>query len=73
MLSAEAAALEALHALVDGNGNGSQAALSEEARVSAQGALIAIEGRTQEPEPAVCAGEGNGEERSSGHVMVSCK
>ena len=62
MLSGEAAVLEALHALVDGQ------ALSEQARVSAHGALIAIEGRLHEPEPER---EGGGEERSSGHVMVS--
>ena len=61
MLSGEAAALEALHALVDGQ------ALSEQARVSAHGALIAIEGRPHEPEPE----REGGEERSSGHVMVS--
>ena len=62
MLSGEAAALEALHALVDGQ------AMSEQARVSAHGALIAIEGRPHEPESEH---EGGGEESSSGHVMVS--
>jgi hypothetical protein len=60
MLSDETAALEALHALVDGQ------ALSEEAKVSAHGALLEIEGRTHEPEP-----EREGAAEEGGHVMVS--
>ena len=60
MLSDETAALEALHALVDGQ------ALSEEAKVAAEGAILAVEGRSRdlELEPS------GGGERSK-HVMVS--
>ena len=60
MLSDEAAALAALHALADGR------ALSAEAVVSAHGALLEIEGRTHEPEV-----EREGGAAASGHVMVS--
>jgi ADP-ribosylglycohydrolase len=61
MLAGQASVLRALHALDDGQ------ALSEEAQASANGALMAVEGRSPEPEP-----EGEGEDAPK-HVMVSCR
>jgi hypothetical protein len=61
MLSDQVAVLEALHALVDGR------AFSEEAKLSARGALIAIEGRRDELEHE----REDGDAETHGHVMVS--
>ena len=64
MLAADGAAMGALHALADGH------ALTPEAKLSAAGAILAIEGRTHEPQPESMAAEHGAEGR---HVMVSCK
>lgn len=53
-------ALEALRALTSGQ------ALSEECKVFANGAILAVEGVTHEPAPA-----GEGDDDADGHVMVS--
>ena len=64
MLAADGAAMGALHALADGH------ALTPEAKLSAAGAILAIEGRTHEPQPESMAAEHGAGGR---HVMVSCK
>ena len=62
-LTQETAIIEALHALSAGK------ALTGEAKSSADGALLAIEGRTREPEPQ----RDGDEEVTDGHIMMSCK
>ena len=64
MLAAEGAAMEALHALADGH------ALTPEAKLSAAGAIMAIEGRSHEPQPESMAVEHGVEGK---HLMVSCE
>ena len=64
MLAAEGAAMEALHALADGH------ALTPEAKLSAAGAIMAIEGRSHEPQPESMLAEHGAEGK---HVMVSCE
>ena len=64
MLAAEGAAMEALHALAEGR------ALTPEAKLSAAGAIMAIEGRSHEPQPESMAAEHGVEGR---HLMVSCE
>ena len=60
LLAEDEAVMEALHALADGQ------ALIEEAKQYACGAVIAVEGRADEPEP-----QPDGSEESGGHLMVS--
>jgi len=60
MLANEGGAMEALRALADGQ------ALTEEAKQYAYGAVIAVEGRADEPEP-----QPDGAEESGDHLMVS--
>ena len=62
MLTREAAAIEALRMLAGGK------ALTEEGRVAAGGALVAIEARVGCAEPALPPGGG---EMAGGHVMIS--
>ena len=56
--------MEALHALAEGR------ALTPEAKLAAAGAIMAIEGRTHEPQPESMAVEHGAEGR---HLMVSCE
>ena len=56
--------MEALHALADGH------ALTPEAKLSAAGAIMAIEGRSHEPQPESMLAEHGAEGK---HVMVSCE
>ena len=56
--------MEALHALADGS------ALTPEAKLSAAGAIMAIEGRSHEPQPESMLAEHGAEGK---HVMVSCE
>ena len=64
MLAAEGAAMEALHALAEGR------ALTPEAKLSAAGAILAIEGRSHEPQPESMLAEHGA---AGKHVMVSCE
>ena len=64
MLVAEAAAMHALHALADG------AAFTPEAKLTAAGAIMAIEGRAHEPQPHSIVAHHVAESK---HVMVSCE
>eukprot|EP01043_Picozoa_sp_COSAG02_P014804 COSAG02_NODE_616_length_19505_cov_5.004998_18_plen_605_part_00 len=64
MLANESAAIRALHVLADG------AAFTAEAKLAAAGALMAIKGRTPEPQLELMFAE-HGDEGK--HVMVSCK
>jgi hypothetical protein len=65
LLSADGGAMGALHALAEGH-----AALTPEAKLSAAGAVLAIEGRTHEPQqPEMMAAQHGG--ASGRHVMVS--
>eukprot|EP01043_Picozoa_sp_COSAG02_P015570 COSAG02_NODE_666_length_18722_cov_237.372765_8_plen_151_part_00 len=63
MLSEDTTAMQKLHAMANDSGG---LALTEEAREYAYGAVMAIEGRAQEPEPQP------EDDDSNGHVMVSC-
>ena len=56
--------MEALHALAEGR------ALTPEAKLSAAGAILAIEGRAHEPQPESMLAEHGAEGK---HVMVSCE
>ena len=60
LLRSDPAAMEALRALADGK------ALTEEGKLSAHNALVAIEGVTREPEP-----EMEGAEEPDPHIMAS--
>ena len=64
MLASDGAAMEALHALADGH------ALTPEAKLSAAGAIMAIEGRSHEPQPESMLAEHGA---AGKHVMVSCE
>ena len=66
LLSADGGAMGALHALAEEG----HAALTPEAKLSAAGAVLAIEGRTHEPQqPEMMAAQHGG--ASGRHVMVS--
>ena len=67
LLVADGGAMEALHALaVEGN----DLALTPDAQLAAAGAILAIEGRTHEPQPEMIAAQHGMVGR---HVMVSCE
>ena len=60
LLQSDPAAMDALRALADGK------AMTEEGKLSAHNALVAIEGVTREPEP-----EMEGTEEADPHIMAS--
>jgi len=70
MLIKETAAVEALRELAEG-GNGK--ALTEEAQVSAHGALLALGAIEREPEPAAGPTDSSLVEDAIRHVMLSCE
>ena len=63
MLSEDTTAMQVLHTMANDSGGHE---LTEQAREYAYGAVLAIEGRAQEPEPQP------EDDESDGHVMVSC-